>query len=279
MKQLIGLLSLLAIAGMGRAQYYYKDIVITQQTMEKWKLYKANKVRSVKLISYEGDGRPTEGFEGAQDVNDDFSRVVTYTHTNMSDPTQLVAYYDASGWLKKTVDTSDTYLSTTEYEYDQKGHILSISNSSLETDNQLINTEKHIWQYNPQGNPVSMLKIKGGRDTTYIRFTSDDKGNITQEDAVHNHESLPSVYYYYAGHQLTDIVRYNEKAARLLPDYMFEYDGSGRLSSMLFVQSGTNDYQKWLYEYTSGGLRGVDNCYNKRKELLGKIEYQYSYFK
>jgi hypothetical protein len=279
MKQLTGLIVWLAMTSMGYAQYYYKDIVITQQTIEKWKSYKAKKVRSVKLISYEADGRPTEGFEGSQDVSDDFGRIVTYTHTNMSDPTQLIAFYDASGLLKKTVDTSDTYLSTTLYEYDPKGHIVSISNSSLETDNQLTTSEKHLWQYNQDGIPVIMLKIKNGVDTTYIRFTADDNGNITQEDGTHNHESLPTVYYYYSGHTLTDIVRYNEKAARLLPDYMFEYDGSGHMTSMLFVQSGTNDYQKWIYQYNAGGLRAMDNCYNKRKELLGKIEYQYNYFK
>jgi hypothetical protein len=279
MKLLTGLFFLLACCGICKAQYYYKDIVATRQAIEKWKQYQAAGVKSIQLISYEGDGHPTEGFEGRQAVNKDSFQIITYTKTNMSQPTELIAYYDAGGFLKKTIDTSDTYQSTTDYEYDPAGHILSISNSSLETDNQLKNTEKHIWRYNGNGIPVSMLKIKSGIDTTYIGFTTDEKGNITEERAVRNQDSLPAVYYYYSGQMLTDIVRFSEKAGRLLPDYIFEYDPNGRLASMLFVPSGSSDYQKWLYQYNEKGLKEIEICFNKRKELLGKIAYQYSYFK
>ena len=68
-------------------------------------------------------------------------------------------------------------------------------------------------------------------------------------------QTLPSIYYYYDNDgRLTDIVRYNQKAGRLLPDYVFEYN-SGRLSSMLFVPAGSTDYQKWIYSYDANGLK------------------------
>ncbi len=75
--------------------------------------------------------------------------------------------------------------------------------------------------------------------------------------------------------RLTDIVRYGLKAQRLLPDDVFDrqYGVGGRLSSMLVVPEGSNDFQKWFYEYDEKGLKTNDACYNRRSQLLGKIEY------
>jgi hypothetical protein len=71
-------------------------------------------------------------------------------------------------------------------------------------------------------------------------------------------------------------VRFNAKAQRLLPDYIFEYEENGDLSTMMVVPEGSSDYQKWYYKYDEGGLKLIDFCYNKRNELQGKIEYQYT---
>lgn len=43
---------------------------------------------------------------------------------------------------------------------------------------------------------------------------------------------------------------------------------------MISVQSG-NDYLIWKYEYNDKGLRIRELCYNKQKQLPGRIEYQY----
>lgn len=276
MKGLIGLL-LLFLANNSMAQYYYKDIVLTRETIEKWKTLKANRVNEVKLVSFESNGAPTEGFECHQSIAGDFSTIDTYTRSNSSTVSNLVAYYDSRGQITKTIDTSDTYQSTTDYEYDAESRIVSILNTSIETDNHVKNTERHIWKYNQQSVPVSMLKIKDEVDTTYVQFIIDEKGNVTEERAVRNGNKMPVVYYYYnEDKMLTDIVRYNAKAQRLLPDFIFEYN-NGRLSSMLFVPGGSSDYQKWIYQYDEKGLKLRDNCFNKRKELLGKVEYQYTY--
>lgn len=276
MKGLIGFLILFMTNG-AMAQYYYKDILLTRQTNQIWKTFKENKISSVQLISYESNGSPTEGFDCRQTIAADFSTINTYTHSSSSSVSDLFAYYDTKG-LIKTVDTSDTYQSTSDYEYDADGKVLSITNTSVETDNHIKNTEKHIWKYNQQSVPIGMLKIKDNVDTTYVQFTIDEKGNITEEKAMRNGNTLPVVYYYYNNDNLlTDIVRYNAKAQRLLPDYIFEYDPTGRLSSMIFVPGGSSNYQNWLYQYDERGLKKKDNCYNKRKELLGRIEYQYTY--
>ena len=84
-----------------------------------------------------------------------------------------------------------------------------------------------------------MLKIMNGTDTTYVRFIPDEKGNIGEEHATRNGEALPIVYYYYDdNNRLTDIVRYNMKAQRLLPDNIFEYREDGKMTSLLAVQEG-----------------------------------------
>ena len=277
MKELIGLLSLLLLYRPVIGQYYYKDIIIPRQTTEKWKAYKENKVSSVIINSFEGNGQPTEGFTGKLTIARDFSQISTYTRSDENQASTLLARYDSKGMLTSTIDTSDRFQSTTEYGYDEQGHIVSITNNSLETDDSVKESEQHVWKYDQKGIPQLMLKIKESTDTTYIRFIADEKGNITEERQMHNQDSLPAIYYYYDDqNRLTDIVRYNVRARRLLPDYIFDYDNKGHIASMLVVPEG-NDYQKWIYEYNDMGLKDKENCFGKGNELLGRIEYEYSY--
>ena len=258
------------------SQYYYKDILVNRQTQENWKSYSSNKVSKVTILSTEGNGEPTPGFVCNQTISSDFHSILTFTQSADVQPSSLQAFYDAKGRILKTVDTSDTYQSITEYTYNDQGELSALSNTALETDNHVEAYEKHTWFYK-EGKPVRMLKIKGGKDTTIVDFKTDDKGNIIEERPFHGKESLPVVYYYYDNEaRLTDIVRYNEKAGRLLPDYVFEYGPQG-ISSMLFVPSGSNNYQKWIYEYDEHGLKIRETCFNKRKEVVARISYQYSF--
>jgi YD repeat-containing protein len=267
---------LLIIALSTTGQYYYKDIIVTRQTNEKRNLYKSQGVKLIKLSSTEANGEPTPDFDCRQVISNDFSEIRTTTLTNASVPTSLTAFYDNKGLLRKTIDTSDTYNSTTEFEYDGDGHVISVNNVSLETDNHVQNTELHIWKYE-QGNVESMIKIKNGTDTTLVKLVKDEKGNIIEEHPSNHRLDLPVIYYYYdANNRLTDIVRYNEKAKRLLPDYIFEKDPNGRIQSMLFLPAGTNEYQKWLYRYNERGLLEQEACYNKKGQLLGKVNYEYN---
>jgi YD repeat-containing protein len=277
MKELIGLLSLILLIQSATGQYYYKDIIIPRQTAEKWKVYKDNKVSEVTITSFEANGEPTEGFAGKISISGDFSQISTYTRSDENQASTLVAKYDGRGMLTSTIDTSDRFQSITEYAYNDQGHILSISNSSLETDNQVKQSEQHIWKYDDKGIPNLMLKIKEGVDTSYIRFVADEKGNITEERLLHKQDSLPAIFYYYDDqNRLTDIVRYNQKARRLLPDYIFEYDEKGHMSSMLIVPEG-NDYQKWIYQYNDQNVKDKETCLGRGNVLLGRIQYDYRY--
>jgi YD repeat-containing protein len=280
MKLFIGFLLLILLGQAGTAQFYYKDLLVPRQNTAQWKLYKENRVKLVRLSSFERDGQPTEGFLGDQDIAGDFSRITTHTKfaATGNPESWIVASYSPEGLTTKIEDTSDTYRSISDYQYDASGRLHSITNTSIETDNHVKDVEQHIWQYDGQGRPSGLLKIKNGNDTTVVRLIADEKGNITEERATRNHADLPVIYYYYdADNRLTDIVRYNLKAQRLLPDNIFEYGEGERLASMLVVPEGSSDYQKWLYGYNEKGLKIKESCFNKRNELLGRIEYQYSF--
>jgi hypothetical protein len=107
----------------------------------------------------------------------------------------------------------------------------------------------------------------------------DEKGNVAEEKATRHGNGLPAIDYYYdSDNRLTDIVRYNVRAQRLLPLNMFEYGDDGHVSSELIVpEEGNSFYEKWYYVYDDKGLKVKDFCYNKQKELVGSVEYQYSY--
>jgi hypothetical protein len=278
MKAFIGIFLLTLLTGACNAQYYYKDLVATRESITLWQLYKTNHVKSVRLSSFEGDGQPTDGFQVDQTVEADFSSMTTHSKTNGTTESWTIAAYSPLGLLVSITDTSDTYQSVSTYQYDSRNRLLSITNISTETDNHVQATEEHRWQYGADDKPVALLKIKNGSDTTFVRFIPDTKGNIGEERATRNKEALPPIYYYYDdSNRLTDVVRYNLKALRLLPDNIFEYGEGDRLTSLLAVQEGAGSYQKWIYEYNEKGLKSKESCFSKQRELLGHIEYQYTY--
>jgi YD repeat-containing protein len=278
MKLLIGSLFLILLTGVANAQYYYKDIIATRQNIAQWQAYKAARVKSARLNSFEADGRPTEGFQIEVTVQSDFSGMTTHSKTNGATETWTFATYSPQGLLTGITDTSDTYQSESVYQYDDHGRLLSITNTSIETDNHVKAVETHLWQYAAGDHPTGMLRIMNNTDTTYVRFVTDDKGNIGEEDATRNKENLPTIYYYYDdANRLTDIVRYNLKARRLLPDNIFEYGPDGRIASLLAVQEGASSYQKWIYDYNDRGLKTKESCFTKQREMVGRVEYQYTF--
>lgn len=276
----IGCLLLCIVTQASEAQFFYKDLAVSRETVSRWKLYRENGVKTVTLTSTESDGKPTEGFLGEQQVAADYSRITTHTKSSGTADSWIITDYSSQGRILKNTDTSDTYQNVSEYSYDDQGRIVTITDTSLETDNHFREVEVHAWTYSPvhPDKPLSMLKIRDSSDTTYVRFVLDDKGNVTEEHARRKGAEMPAIYYYYdAANRLTDIVRYSARAQRLLPMDIFEYE-DGRLSSSLIVpEEGNSFYQKWYYVYDDKNLKAKDFCYNKEKELLGSIEYQYSY--
>ena len=270
------LFALLTSGFYAKSQYFYKDIVQTLQNRDNWKLLMEQKVREVNIFSIDANNEMTPGFVCTQKIASDFSYISTFTKSANTAESTLTTFYGTDGKLIKTEDTSDTYKSITLYDYNEKGAISSLLNNSVQTDNQVGATEKHVWIYE-NGKIQRMLKIKGETDTTIVNLVKDKVGNIIEEKSVRGGQALPSFYYYYdSAGRLTDIVRYSPKAQRMLPDYVFEYDEDDRLISMIIVTAGSKDYQKWNYTYNASGLKDSETCFDKKKQLIVKINYKYN---
>src|SRR5579864_9089008 len=114
---------LLMVAFKADAQYYYKDILLSRQNQENWKSFHDMKVREVNIQSIDANNEQTPDFICLQKVTPDFASISTFTKSVNVPASTLTAYYDQTGRMIKTIDTSDTYKSTTEYTYNEKGEI------------------------------------------------------------------------------------------------------------------------------------------------------------
>lgn len=259
------------------AQYYYNDLVSVQQINETYRLFKSNKVSKVNLSSFQGNEPVTEGFVGEQKVSTARNEVMTYTKTLDLGESFFTAFYTPQGLLKKTIDSAQQSVSSSVYEYDADNRLVTILNNVHASDKSSYLSEIHKWTYTPAGKPLKMLRIKNNKDSTFVSFLLDEKGNVSEEDVVGKTVPNQKIYYYYDDqHRLTDVVKYNQKAKRLLPDYIFEYEDD-ELSTMTIVPEGSSEYQKYYYKYDENGLKLIEFCYNKRNQLLGKVQYSYTF--
>jgi YD repeat-containing protein len=262
-----------------QAQYYYKDIVGTKETSDLIKSYMKNKVRAVILSSYDGDNVKSDNLFVQQNFSSSsrILKTVTGTGADNAYTSTVFTYADNDGNITRTVDSTGVVVNTTTYNYDASGNLSLVNISSSDTTSN--ESEQHIWQWQ-NGKPVRMLRVKNKFDTTYVDFKLDEKGNLSEETATHKRlASKPYFYYYNDDNQLTDIVRYNERAKQLLPEYMFEYSSSNQVIQKITVPTNNSDYLIWRYLYNAQGLKIKEAVYNKKdkRNPLGKIEYQYSF--
>lgn len=276
MKKILSALSLIIIIQPVFAQYYYKDLVTTGQSSQQFTSFKQHSVKKVNLISYGGNSTETAGFTCEQNIDLARRTVNTFTSTTVVGDSYLFTRYNEQDKLTNTTDSAQNATSTTTYTYDVMGRLSTITTVSI-SDN-ITTSETHFYTYDANGKPAKMLRVRDNVDTTFVKFILDEHGNVGEEKVTRANLPASTVYYYYdAKNRLTDVVRYNAKAKRLLPDYMFEYNENDQLKKMVVVPSGTNEYQSWYYQYEPGGLKKMDLCYDKAQKLLGKVVYEYQY--
>lgn len=258
-----------------KAQYYYKDIIGTKESSDIIKTYKNNKVTRVSLTSYDANDTKNDDFFVEQVYNTANQTLRTTSRSEDTNESILTSFTDAAGRVIKTIDSSENLVSTTTYNYDANGLLASIISNTMDTAKSLNEIEVHQWQY--KNNQVyRMLRIKNGVDTMFVDFKLDDKGNVSEEQSTRLGVKSEPVYYYYdANNRLTDIVRFNNKAKRLLPEYMFEYSAANQVIQKITVPANNSDYLIWRYLYDSNGLKTKEAIYDRYKTLTGKIEYKY----
>ncbi|MGZ3950437.1 MAG: hypothetical protein ACXVBZ_03525 [Flavisolibacter sp.] len=273
------LATILLIGLSSSAQYYYKDIVGTKESSELIKSYMKNKVARVMLSSYDADNTKSDNLYVQQEFSPGTRVLKTSTGTgeDNGNSSTVFTYADDKGNIVKTVDSSGVVVNTTSYEYDATGNLKLVTTNSSDTT--VSESEQHLWQWE-NGKPTKMLRIRNKRDTTYVNFKLDDRGNVSEEAATHKSvPDRPYFYYYNENNQLTDVVRYNERAKQLLPEYMFEYSSSNQVIQKITIPTNNSDYLIWRYQYNPQGLKVKEVVYSKhdKKTPMGKVEYQYSF--
>lgn len=239
------------------------------------KAYQQNKVRQVQITSFDEKGVKIEDFSVLQSF--DGKLLLTTTQSGMNQQSELQAFIDDAARVTKTVDSNRLMLTQTTYEYTPEGQLSKITSLSTDSARSSVQREEHIWQYR-NNTPVKMLRIKNGRDTATVEFKLDENGNVIEEQETRRGIRSEPVYYYYNdNNQLTDIVQYNRKARRLLPEYLMEYSPNGQVIQRITVPSGSDNYLIWRYQYNAQGLKTKEVVYNKEKQMTGKIEYQYGF--
>ena len=276
MKRNLLLSFICCIAGYGlSAQFYYKDILSNKQLLADMASYKQNKVKTINIKSFEGDGSESEGFFCQKKFNKDYSKATLFTRSNISGASLLTSTFNDKGRLVKTYDSSEISVTTNLYNYDFMDRIHSIASSVRSQDDDFTNEikEEHIYHYNETGQAEKMIRVKNFSDSTTILFALDENDNVGIEKDT---KSGTKYYYYYDGkRRITDIVQENDFKTRMLPDYLFEYSNTaGLLSQMTTTEEGGNYYYVWKYTYDNG-LRVKEKCFSKERKLMGSIEYEY----
>lgn len=259
-------------------QYYYKDLVSAAEDSRTMKTYLANKVVSVSATGYDANGVKTNEFAEQREILQQ-GRVLRTTTRQATDITVSTSRFDDQTRLLEVIDSSSGLISITNYTYNPSGKISSIKNNTRDSSNEINSTEIHYWYYNAAGQPDSMLQVINGTDSSEYKFHIDEKGDVADEQSFRAGVAGEMIYYYYDDkNRMTDIVRYNDRLKKLLPDYMFEYDGNNNVLQKLTTLSNQSlGYLIWRYVFNDQGLKTKEALYNKEKVMTGKIEYAYGF--
>lgn len=257
------------------AQYFYKDIWNTGQLIKDMSLLKQEKVRSVSIKSFDEAGEPVSDFFCEKKMDNNYTLSETLTRSSVTSQSLLSSYFNAKGYVVKTVDSSESFVNTTRYAYDDSGRVISVETSTKGNGDAAIIYESRGYVYTAGGKPERMVRKKDNTDISTVYFKPDEKGNVAEEEEVFKNGASRKYFYYYdQKNNLTDIVHYNARAKRLLPDYMYEYDAAGRISQMITVEEG-GGYYIWRYAFNDRGLRESERCLSREKKLLGSVQYVY----
>ena len=270
------LLILLLFYFAANSQYYYKDIVAAADITRLMKTYTANNIQKISAKGITPEGSLSSEFSEMGEVNGTTLKVTTNNNKVIS---TLKFNFNDRGQLVNSVDSAINVKSTSTYFYDANGKIISISNSATDADSSgdFSQTEIHQYIYK-DGKLDKMWRIINKTDSLEVRFVTDEHGNVIEERNFRRGVLADPIYYYYDDrNRLTDIVRFNYKANRLLPDFLFEYDDNDRVIQKITTTSGNNlGYLTWRYLFDEKGLKIKEALFNKDKQLQGRIDYSYN---
>lgn len=284
--KLLLLSPVLLISLASSAQYYYNDITGSRETADLMKQYTLNKVRTVSATGVDANGVRAGNYAEYHEVKDNGK---TLKKTIIREMIRTVSYFgfDAQGRLVSIADSAADVQSRISYEYDAAGRVSLIRETQQDSASEFTQTEIHQWTYTASGQPATMWRTINGADSLEIQFTYDEKGNPGEEVYLKRGIEYNRVYYYYDdNNRITDIVRYNKKIKKLVPDVMLTYDEAGHVIQKM-TSAPTDNYGKvvwvgyfiWRYIFDSQGLKTKEALFDNDQKLTGKISYTYTFGK
>lgn len=256
------------------AQFFYRDLISVTQANEEMAAYKKAGIKNIKIKSLEANGEESEDFFCEKKISKDYRKSSLYTRTGNQGKSLMESFFNKQGLLVKTYDSSEIVVSRNEFFYDNNNRLASTLSYSKSTDDDFINeiTEVHVYNYNEDGIPVSMLRIKNYTDTIVILFSPDENNNVAIEKETKNGSKY--YYYYDEAKRLTDVVHTNEFKQRLVADYVFEYNEEGKIGAMTTTEDGNDNFTVWKYDYENH-LKVKERIFDRNGMLMGKIIYEY----
>ena len=259
-----------------QAQYYYNDLLANIQTHKQYKLLRALKVKKITATAQESANSTPETLL-TQEISTDGKRIIIYTYQQNGKTSRTTTQYEM-GKLKKSESNNKGVESSTLYSYNETGLPTLIQSTTKDTFLSSITGEAHQYYYKQDGSPDYAYVIRNQSDTILVNFTTDNQKLVLEETWTRRKKEIEKYYYYYnEKQQLTDIVRFNSKLNKLLPDFVYTYNESGYIIQMIQVPRTSNNYITWKYIYNDKGLKTTETCSNKEKKLLGTVGYSYEY--
>lgn len=281
----IGLPLLLLCSFAGQAQYYYNDLLNARDINQQYALYRAQKVSTVSATGVDPRGSRSTDFSEYHELREN-GRVLRSTTIGQLAKNVITKRFNEKGLVSSITDSTNGIVTITTYQYDDNNLIVRMENRAADTSTDFNQVETHYWIYQENNQPSKMWRvIRSGKDpaapadSLEIRFLLDENGRPSEEKTFRRGVETGFLYYYYDEEdRLTDIVRYNTKAKKLLPDVLFEYDEQNRvIQKITTTTAGNLGYLIWRYIYDEKGLKTKEALFNKDKQLTGKIEYSYTF--
>jgi hypothetical protein len=256
------------------AQYYYQDIVSQYTGLMLYKSLLENRVNSVSATAYDKDGELDAAFRFRKQVRKGGSEVWTELKIGGEGINYTKETY-TSGRLYCLTDSSGQEVSQTKFLYNDGGLPAQILISYANEMMGIKNEEKRLWQYENE-RPLSMQYVGVGGDTNFVLFKADSSGKITDEIWQQGSTQTEHYFYYYNEQGLlSDIVRYHARAAKLLPDFVFDYDKEGHLIRLIQFDIPGANRTTWLYNYDARQLKTSEIIYDKDMQEIGRVVYTY----
>ena len=131
MKNILFVITLLASVNL-HAQYYYNDIIGTQEINKRMKTYVAAKVQSVMATGYDAQGMKTTDFNEWQEVQAN-GTILKINNRNGQIVTRQYYQFDNNTRLMNTRDSSTDIQSITEYTYAANGNLSTIRTTTKDS--------------------------------------------------------------------------------------------------------------------------------------------------